>query len=102
MLKSIRDHSPSDVRPLHFYSSSGGNAGLACVTAATSLGYKSSVVVPMSTDEATIAKLKAAGASEVISRGDSWFFADQHLREVIIPAAEKRGEKGIYIHPFDH
>ncbi|OQU98164.1 hypothetical protein CLAIMM_03988 [Cladophialophora immunda] len=104
MLKSIREQSESaaDDRPLHFYSSSGGNAGLACVTAATALGYASSVVVPTSTDEATIAKLLAAGASEVISHGDSWFFADQHLREVVIPAAEAKGEKGIYIHPFDH
>ncbi|OAL39231.1 hypothetical protein AYO20_01549 [Fonsecaea nubica] len=104
MLKSIQEQSesPSDDRPLHFYSSSGGNAGLACVTAATSLGYASSVVVPTSTDEPTVAKLLAAGASEVIVHGDSWFFADQHLREVVIPAAEAKGEKGIYIHPFDH
>ncbi|KIX05336.1 uncharacterized protein Z518_06208 [Rhinocladiella mackenziei CBS 650.93] len=102
MLKNIRKQCPSDKRPLHFYSSSGGNAGLACVTAATSLGYKSSVIVPTSTDERTIQKLKAAGASEVISHGDSWFFADKHLREVIIPEAEERSERGIYIHPFDH
>lgn len=101
MLKAIQEQDPTDERPLHFYSSSAGNAGLACVTAATSLGYPSSVVVPTSTDDGTIAKLRAAGASEVISLGDSWFFADQHLREVVIPAAEKRGEKGIYIHPFD-
>ncbi|OCT48141.1 L-serine dehydratase [Cladophialophora carrionii] len=109
MLQSIADRESSssssrsiDDRPLHFYSSSGGNAGLACVTAATSLGYASSVVVPLSTDDATIAKLRAAGASEVVSHGDSWFFADQYLRETVIPAAEARGEQGVYIHPFDH
>ncbi|EXJ81718.1 hypothetical protein A1O1_07783 [Capronia coronata CBS 617.96] len=102
VLKSIREQDPSDTRPLHFYSSSGGNAGLACVTAATRLGYKASVVVPTSTDEGTIKKLRAAGATEVISHGDSWFYADQHLREVVIPGAEQRGEKGIYIHPFDN
>jgi L-serine/L-threonine ammonia-lyase len=59
-------------------------------------------VVPSGTEEATITKLKAAGASEVIPHGPSWYFADQHLREIIIPAAEARGEKGIYIHPFDN
>jgi L-serine/L-threonine ammonia-lyase len=106
MLQSIADRgsssSAADDRPLHFYSSSGGNAGLACVTAATSLGYASSVVVPLSTDDATIAKLRAAGASEVVSHGESWFFADQYLRETVIPAAEARGEQGVYIHPFDN
>jgi len=104
ILKSIREQesSPADDRPLHFYSSSAGNAGLACVTAATSLGYASSVVLPLGTEEATITKLKAAGASEVIRHGESWFFADQYLRETVIPAAEARGEKGIYIHPFDN
>ncbi|KAJ9614593.1 catabolic L-serine/threonine dehydratase [Cladophialophora chaetospira] len=104
VLKSVRDQesTPSDDRPLHFYSSSAGNAGMACVTAATSLGHASSVVVPLSTDEATITKLRAAGASEVIPHGESWFFADQFLRETVIPAAEARGEKGIYIHPFDN
>lgn len=105
MLKSIADHAAScadDSRPLHFYSSSGGNAGLALVTAATSMGYASTVVVPTSTDADTIAKLRAAGASDVIVHGDSWFFADQHLRETVIPAAEATGLKGVYIHPFDH
>ncbi|EXJ77016.1 hypothetical protein A1O3_10173 [Capronia epimyces CBS 606.96] len=102
VLKSIREQDPSDTRPLHFYSSSAGNAGLACVTAATRLGYRASVVVPTSTDEWTIQKLYAAGATEVIPHGDSWFFADQHLREAVIPGAERHGEKGIYIHPFDN
>lgn len=104
ILKSIQDQesSPADDRPLHFYSSSAGNAGLACVTAATTLGYASSVVVPLGTEEATISKLKAAGASDVVPHGASWYFADKHLREVVIPAAEARGEKGIYIHPFDN
>ena len=58
-------------------------------------------MVPLGTDEAMIAKLKAAGAREVTPHGESWFFADQYLRETVIPAAEARGEKGICIHPFD-
>jgi L-serine/L-threonine ammonia-lyase len=92
----------TDNRPIHFYTSSGGNAGLACVTAAVSLGYDSTVVVPTSTDEATVTKLRACGAKEVVVHGDSWHFADQHLREIIIPTAEKNGVKGVYIHPFDN
>ena len=104
VLESVREQesSPQDDRPLHFYSSSAGNAGLACVTAAKSLGYASSVVVPLSTDEAMVTRLKAAGANEVIPHGESWYFADQYLRETVIPAAEARGEKGVYIHPFDN
>ncbi|KAK5283043.1 catabolic L-serine/threonine dehydratase [Exophiala xenobiotica] len=102
MLKAIQDQNPSDDRDVHFYSSSGGNAGLACVTAAMSLDHKSSVVVPTSTDERTIQKLRAAGASEVLVHGDNWFHADQYLRETCIPEAENRGERGIYIHPFDN
>ncbi|KAI1613175.1 tryptophan synthase beta subunit-like PLP-dependent enzyme [Exophiala viscosa] len=103
VLTSIDQHkeNSSDDRPLHFFSSSGGNAGLACVTAAKSLGYKASVVVPTSTDDWTVQKLFASGASEVIIHGDSWFYADEYLRETVIPKAEERGEKGIYIHPFD-
>ena len=87
---------------LHFYSSSGGNAGIACVTAARSLGYPASVVVPESTDAAFIAKIRAAGATEVIQHGSSWKFADEYLRSEIIPKAERRGECGVYIPPFDH
>jgi len=94
--------STEDDRPIHFYSSSGGNAGLACVTAATSLGYRSSVVVPISTEESMIAKLRSAGATEVIAHGDSWIYADEYLRKTIMPEAEKRGEKGVYVPPFDH
>ncbi|KIW39908.1 uncharacterized protein PV06_08478 [Exophiala oligosperma] len=102
MISSIQSQDPSDkTRDVHFYSSSGGNAGLACVTAAVSLGYKASVVVPESTDEWTIDKLRSAGASEVIVHGATWFHADTYLRETVIPTAERHGERGIYIHPFD-
>ncbi|RMZ91574.1 hypothetical protein DV736_g1183, partial [Chaetothyriales sp. CBS 134916] len=86
---------------LHFYSSSGGNAGLAAVTAAHTIGYPCSVIVPWSTEEAMVAKLKEAGATEVIVHGDSWFYADKHLREAIIPRAKTRGEEGVYVPPFD-
>ncbi|ERF76549.1 hypothetical protein EPUS_05822 [Endocarpon pusillum Z07020] len=96
----------SSHKPLHFYSSSGGNAGLACVIAARSLGYKASVVVPMTTKPSMIAKLQAAGATSVIQHGESWHYADAHLRNHILnhPQAktEEAEEEGIYIPPFDH
>jgi L-serine/L-threonine ammonia-lyase len=82
----------------HFYISSGGNAGLAAVVAARSLNYPASVVVPTLTKPLMIARLKAAGASEVIQIGANWNEADTHLREVILAA----NPHGIYIPPFDH
>ncbi|KIR51115.1 L-serine ammonia-lyase [Cryptococcus gattii Ru294] len=84
--------------PLHFYSSSGGNAGLACVTAATSLGYPSTVVVPMTTAPMMISKLITAGASNVIQEGVSLYHADAYLKEQILP----QDQWGVYIPPFDH
>jgi L-serine/L-threonine ammonia-lyase len=89
-------------KPLHFYSSSGGNAGLACVTAARSLGHKASVVVPNSTKPSMIAKIEAAGATSVTQHGDSWYFADKYLRDHILRAVQEKGEEeGVYVPPFD-
>lgn len=82
----------------HFYASSGGNAGLACVVAARSLGHKATVVVPHSTKPMMIAKIKAAGASQVIQHGANFREADRYLREVILPA----DKAGVYVPPFDH
>lgn len=84
--------------PLHFYSSSGGNAGLACVTAASSLGYPSTVVVPMTTTPMMISKLFTAGASNVIQEGASLYQADAYLKDHILP----QDQWGVYIPPFDH
>ena len=86
----------------HFYSSSGGNAGLACVYAARYLSHPATVVVPMSTKPRMLAKIRAAGASDVLQHGASWKEADAFLRETVLPEAEKRGEVGIYVPPFDH
>jgi L-serine/L-threonine ammonia-lyase len=82
----------------HFYASSGGNAGLACVVAARSLGHKATVVVPRSTTPMMIAKIKAAGASQVIQHGANFGEADSHLRNVVLPA----DKAGVYVPPFDH
>ncbi|EMC91386.1 hypothetical protein BAUCODRAFT_152648 [Baudoinia panamericana UAMH 10762] len=91
-----------DEDKVHFYTSSGGNAGLACVHAARFLGRPATVVVPMSTKQMMIAKITAAGASEAVQRGASWTDADQYLREVVIKQAESKGEIGVYVPPFDH
>ena len=102
-------------KKLHFYSSSGGNAGLAAVVAARDLGCACTVVVPNTTKQHTIDRLRAAGASDVLQHGASWYEADTFLRETFIdgskqqqesqePAqvAETDGVKNVYVHPFDN
>lgn len=64
------------------------------------------MIVPHSTNPAMIAKLRAAGAADVLQHGSSWFEADSYLRHNFIdnqgqqPDAAKR--KNIYVPPFDH
>ena len=48
-----------------------------------------------------VAKLKAAGATDVVVWGDSWFHADAYLRESVMVEAEKKGEEAVYVPPFD-
>ncbi|KZF24594.1 tryptophan synthase beta subunit-like PLP-dependent enzyme [Xylona heveae TC161] len=96
LLARLRER--GDDPDIHFYSSSGGNAGLACVTAAQDLGHPATVVVPMSTKPMMIAKIRVAGATDVIQHGASWAEADRFLREEILT----RDTKGVYVPPFDH
>lgn len=84
-------------RPPHFYCSSGGNAGLACITAAKSLGYDATIVVPTPTSPHMISVIRSRGASVHIF-GASWAEADAHMRDEHMahdPAA-------VYVPPFDH
>ncbi|KAF2405596.1 tryptophan synthase beta subunit-like PLP-dependent enzyme [Trichodelitschia bisporula] len=81
----------------HFLSSSGGNAGLACVTAARTLGLPATVVVPESTPPHMIVKLREAGAEDVIQYGETWAEADAYLRGVVL----KGCPGGVYVPPFD-
>ena len=83
---------------VHFYSSSGGNAGLACVTAARSLDRPATVVVPTSTKPMMIAKIRTAGASRVVQHGNSWAEADKFLREELLAD----DPYGVYVPPFNH
>lgn len=101
MLARLREHSniaSPDAAPIHFYSSSGGNAGLAAVHAAGALKHPCTVVVPMSTQPKMIQKIKLAGASNVVQMGASWQEADAYLREVLL----KKDKGGVYVPPFDH
>lgn len=96
--------SPStSAEDVHFYSSSGGNAGLACATAAAALGRPATVIVPMITSQLMIGKLRELGA-DVVQIGENWAAADRHLREVAIPKFESAhpGSRAVYVPPFDH
>ena len=81
----------------HFYASSGGNAGLACATAAQSLNLSCTILVPTSTTPLMIQKIRAAGGS-VLQVGATWKEADTYLREELLP----RDQGGVYVPPFDH
>jgi L-serine/L-threonine ammonia-lyase len=91
----------TDPSRTHFYCSSGGNAGLACVAAANFVGRPSTVVVPFSTKPHMIEKIKALGATEVIQHGSHFKEADNYLNEVVMVEAKARGEDPIYCHPYD-
>ncbi|ODN96301.1 hypothetical protein I350_08321 [Cryptococcus amylolentus CBS 6273] len=84
--------------PLHFYAPSGGNAGLACVTSAHSLGYPSTIVVPTTTPQLMIDRLLTAGATQVIPHGANIYEADLYLKQELLA----HDDYGVYIPPFDH
>ncbi|KAL1993587.1 hypothetical protein VTN49DRAFT_2256 [Thermomyces lanuginosus] len=90
-------------KKLHFYSSSGGNAGFAAVVAARDLGCPCTVVLPTSTKPIMVEKLRSAGATEVIQHGASWYEADTFLRARFIDAPPNDpAVKNVYVPPFDH
>jgi L-serine/L-threonine ammonia-lyase len=100
MLKALkRSTTPDNV---HFYSSSGGNAGIAACHAAKFLGRPCTVVVPMTTNAMMVAKIKNAGAREVLRYGESVMHAGIYLRDVVMRRAEMRGEEAVEVMPFDH
>ncbi|KAJ9495394.1 catabolic L-serine/threonine dehydratase [Exophiala xenobiotica] len=84
--------------PIHFYAASGGNAGIACVHAAKSLGYPATVVIPRTAKPAMVRKLRAMGATEVIQYGASIAEAQQHIQTVLLPL----DPTGVFVPPFDH
>ncbi|KAK3196954.1 hypothetical protein GRF29_1536g97956 [Pseudopithomyces chartarum] len=86
----------------HIFCSSGGNAGLAAVHASRTLSLPCTVVVPETINPLMIAKIKAAGAYQVLAHGNAWAEADAYLRDVVMPRSGKgdaavnrgRGEPG--------
>ncbi|KAK7755150.1 catabolic L-serine/threonine dehydratase [Diatrype stigma] len=76
----------NDPATVHFYISSGGNAGLACATAAAALSRRDgaspctcTIFVPVTTPAHTISKLRGLGAV-VIQVGSDWAVTDRYLR----------------------
>ncbi|KAJ5585191.1 tryptophan synthase beta subunit-like PLP-dependent enzyme [Penicillium hispanicum] len=103
LIRSSLADSTNASKTIHFYSSSGGNAGLAAVRAAYDLGCPCTVVVPHSTKPLMISKLRAAGATDVIQHGASWFEADSYLREQFIDHQNSTArDVNVYVPPFDH
>ncbi|KAK4072502.1 hypothetical protein Trihar35433_4566 [Trichoderma harzianum] len=91
----------ADTSKVHFYCSSGGNAGLACVHAAITLGCRATIVVPLSTSAFMIDKLRQAGATDVIQKGASWQEADDYLTGTLMEEARTKGDVAIYVPPFN-
>ncbi|KAK4148156.1 tryptophan synthase beta subunit-like PLP-dependent enzyme [Dichotomopilus funicola] len=85
---------------VHFYCSSGGNAGLACATTAITLSRPATIVVPTATSAFMVSKLRELGA-EVVQTGASWAEADAYLRETFLSKVEP-GLHKVYVPPFDH
>ena len=95
MQKAIQRNGPS--KPVHFYCSSGGNAGLGCATAAVSLEQPATIVVPLTTSKLMIEKIEMLGV-QVVQIGAHWLEADKYLREELLA----KDANGIYVPPFDH
>lgn len=80
-----------------FISSSGGNAGLAVATVGARIGIPVDVVVPQTTKEVVIAKLRSLGASVTV-HGENWNAADEYTRDLVA----KSTETAAYISPYDN
>ncbi|KAA8575230.1 hypothetical protein EYC84_004420 [Monilinia fructicola] len=93
----LRSLPASPTTPVHFYCSSGGNAGLACAHAAFSLQRPCTIVVPMTTSSHMISKIQLLNA-EVVQTGKHWSEADRYLREELLA----KDRTGVYVPPFNH
>ncbi|KAL4797591.1 L-serine dehydratase [Aspergillus venezuelensis] len=95
---------------IHFFASSGGNAGLAAVCAAKTLGFPCTVVVPVQTKSLMVDKLVKAGARKVVKFGETFAEAGEYMRDVVMqePEEDQDEEEGgeevvkIALHPFDN
>ena len=82
---------------VHFYCSSGGNAGLACATSAIALRRPATIVIPTNISSFMKGKLLDLGV-EVHQVGKNWAAADKYLREELLA----KDPDGVYVPPFDH
>ncbi|KAM0277238.1 hypothetical protein ACHAQH_005959 [Verticillium albo-atrum] len=96
MLQEIASR-PASQSNLHFYSSSGGNAGLACATSAQALNRPATIVTPTFASPLIVSKLRLLGA-EVEKVGANWAVADKHLRDNLVA----NNPHAVYVPPFDH
>lgn len=78
----------------HLVSSSGGNAGYAAAYAGRQLGMPVTVVVPETTSDTAVNRMREQGA-EVMIQGENWNASDIHARALSTPSDVA------YIHPFD-
>lgn len=78
-----------------FISSSGGNAGLAVAYSGRKLDVPVKVIVPETTSQAMIEKIRSEGASVTV-HGKSWDEADQFAKSLLTHPDT------YYIPPFDH
>eukprot|EP01083_Nonionella_stella_P147775 466796_1 len=81
-------------------SSSGGNAGLAVATVAHKMGIQCHVVVPMTTTQLSIDRIKSQNAT-VTQIGESWQDSDIFARNLLNEINENGRDKAVYAHPFD-
>lgn len=81
----------------HFISSSGGNAGMAVALACRAEGVHATIVVPETTPEFMVRRLRAVGA-EVKIHGAVWDIADEHARALV--QVNQNGR--VYVSPFDN
>lgn len=100
-LAALRDRTQDPSAKAHFYSSSGANAGLATIFAANMFACRTTIVTPLSTSAFLVAKLKNAGALQVIQYGNTWQEAENYLQETIMKTTAAAGETPIYVPPFD-
>ncbi|KAM3161358.1 PALP domain-containing protein [Lachancea thermotolerans] len=98
--QTIKIRSEGNKSP-HVFASSGGNAGLAAATTSRALSIPCSVVVPESTSNRMVQKIRNLGA-EVHVYGRNWKEADKFLKESIISGHNPSRTQAIYAHPFDH
>lgn len=99
-------NNPANIgKSIHFFASSGGNAGLAAVCAAKTLGFPCTVVVPLATKTLMVDKLRKAGAHDVIKHGETFSEAGEYMKEVIMKQGDDKEEGEtvkVALHPFDN